>query len=106
MRCKIWVQIHGLPGDCRGEEAVKEVVCHIGKFIALKKLNKIILDRYKRVRMEINVKNPLMRGRFIRKKDKRYWVDFIYERIKFACAYCGKITHKSKSCDQFVEGVS
>ncbi|KAK9151420.1 hypothetical protein Syun_009729 [Stephania yunnanensis] len=30
----------------------------------------------------------------------------MYERFKFVCAYCEKITHKSRFCDKYEEGVS
>ncbi|KAK9085999.1 hypothetical protein Sjap_026410 [Stephania japonica] len=47
-----------------------------------------------------------MRGRFVRRKEKKYWANFIYERLKFVCEYCGRVSHRSRLCDQFVAGVS
>ncbi|KAK9133050.1 hypothetical protein Scep_012578 [Stephania cephalantha] len=59
------------------EQSIKEVVTHTGKFIKIDeemKIDGVILDKYSRVRMDIEVDKPLLRGRFIRSRGKRYWI--------------------------------
>ncbi|KAK9099015.1 hypothetical protein Syun_026060 [Stephania yunnanensis] len=66
----------------------------------------VLPNKFSRVRMGIDVDKPLIRGRYVKRKEMQYWVEFIYDRLKFVCAYSGGIMHKSRLCDQFTEGVS
>ncbi|KAK9162946.1 hypothetical protein Syun_003848 [Stephania yunnanensis] len=89
--------------------ALKEVVRYVGKYIKKDedmKVDGVVLDNYKRARMEIDVEKSMLRGMFIRRKERRYWVDFAHERFKFVCVYRGKITHKSRLCNIYIEEVT
>ncbi|KAK9089579.1 hypothetical protein Scep_028661 [Stephania cephalantha] len=107
--CKVWVQLHGLPIDCRGEESVREITKHISRSIRLDeeiRVDEVVLERYSHFRVEIDVDKPLQRGRIIHINDRIYLIDFVYKRFKFVCHYCGKVTHKTRACDRFMDGVS
>jgi hypothetical protein len=51
-----------------------------------------------RLRVIIDLRNPLERGRMILMGGKDYWVSFRYERLPFFCFNCGRVRHGVKGC--------
>lgn len=51
-----------------------------------------------KIRAEINLECPLLRGTNIKCDDQVVWVDFRYENLAMFCFYCGKVGHYESGC--------
>jgi hypothetical protein len=96
------VQVHGLPlQNLTAVNAIK-----IGKFIGIEVLNVangdlegIIAHHHLRIRVLINVLQPLIPGFFLPRLDlPSIWIRFQYERLADYCVYCGLIGHRKFFC--------
>ncbi|XP_021727442.1 uncharacterized protein LOC110694309 [Chenopodium quinoa] len=57
------------------------------------------LDRYRRVRLLMDVTKPLRRfQKIIDKNKKEVTIEFAYERLPFFCFACGIMGHTKKDC--------
>ncbi|XP_042962419.1 uncharacterized protein LOC122296681 [Carya illinoinensis] len=94
-----WVRMHSLPlsymTKARGEQIggtvgrVEEVVTQDdgsgwGNFL--------------RVQINLNITQPLDRGRTIMVKGKEMWIPFSYEKLPRFCFSCGCIVHREECC--------
>jgi len=78
----------------------------IGKFIGIEVLNVangdlegIIAHHHLRIRVLINVLQPLIPGFFLPRLDlPSIWIRFQYERLADYCVYCGLIGHRKFFC--------
>ena len=89
-RVSFWIQIHNLPYSL-GEP--------IGKVYIPKDTMEMRRGNFMRVRVTINISEPLCRGRrvmFYENNDG--WVSFMYERLPNICYWCGHLTHDDKDC--------
>lgn len=50
--------------------------------------------------VEIELKNPLMRGTNVKLDEEMAWVDLSYEQLPAYCFYCGRIGHQERSCSR------
>lgn len=48
--------------------------------------------------VEIDLKNPLLRGSHLKFEEESVWVDFKYEQLTTFCFYCGLVGHLEKNC--------
>jgi hypothetical protein len=96
--CAFWVQVHGLPlQNLTAVNAIK-----IGKFLGIEVLNVengdlegIIAHHHLRIRVLINVLQPLIPGFSLPRLDlPSIWIRFQYERLADYCVYCGLIGHR------------
>jgi len=96
------VQVHGLP--LRNLKAVNAI--KIGKFIGIEVLNVencdlegIIAHHHLRIRILINVLQPLNPGLYLYRLDlPSIWIRFQYERLVDYCVYCDLIGHQKFFC--------
>ena len=57
-----------------------------------------------RVRVTLDVYQPLCRGRVIKLKEGgKTWVNFKYERLPNICYWCGCFDHSDKDCDLWIQ---
>ena len=57
-----------------------------------------------RVRVLVDISQPLCRGRLITLEDgKVHWVSFKYERLPIICYWCGRLDHDEKDCHLWIE---
>ena len=57
------------------------------------------LGSFMRIRVMIDISNPLCRGRKVRLgESSQFWVDFKYERMPIFCYLCGLVTHDENDC--------
>ena len=57
-----------------------------------------------RVRVTLDVYQPLCRGRVIKLEDgEKIWVSFKYERLPNICYWCGCLDHGDKDCDIWIQ---
>lgn len=82
------------------ENIFKSVGASIGKYVKSDPAN---LDgawkSYVRVRVVLNVENPLKRRMKIKREgDAWSWINFKYERLGTFCFVCGKLGHADHDC--------
>ncbi|KAM1093780.1 hypothetical protein ACFX2B_008747 [Malus domestica] len=65
------------------------------------------VGRFLRVKIRLNVREPLMRGTFVDFPDEgKIWVAFQYESLPNYCLICGLLGHPTRVCkDPQVEGM-
>ncbi|CAA0840589.1 Unknown protein, partial [Striga hermonthica] len=96
---QLWVQIWDLP--------LHWVSAEIG--LKVGKLFKEVLDvvvpdmgvyggRLVKILVELNLKDPILRGTHIRLGGEAKWVHFKYENLLTFCYYCGRIGHADRNC--------
>ncbi|XP_021774660.1 uncharacterized protein LOC110738541 [Chenopodium quinoa] len=98
-----WVRIKHLPFNCRTDEDVKEIVMNLVDLMEIEE-DALGLDRFRRVRVMINITKPLRRFQRIRdKQGKEIIVEFAYERLPFFFNVCGVIGHSERDCVMIFE---
>ncbi|KAK9127547.1 hypothetical protein Syun_016344 [Stephania yunnanensis] len=101
--CKLWVQLHNLPIDCRSENIAQLIAKELGSPNKVEKdwrQNGLLLEKFLKVKVEVDVNKPLMRRKKIISGFKPISIEFKYERIKVICHIYYKITHFKHLCDQ------
>jgi len=97
--CDFWIQVIGLPLEWYSERMLRKAVQHLGEIKEVKMDSK---DGYTsktgRVRVQLNVNEPLITGKLIRIQGKPFWLDFRYERLSHFCFSCGKLGHYAMYC--------
>ncbi|CAA0835202.1 Unknown protein [Striga hermonthica] len=94
-KVQLWVQIHQL--HWLGYESGIKIGKLIGKVldvyipVGASQQGNII-----KVLVEVNLKEPLVRGAFIKLGGDSRWVDFKYENLQTFCFYCGLISHSER----------
>ncbi|KAJ1376438.1 Zinc finger, CCHC-type [Sesbania bispinosa] len=96
-----WVQIHGLPLDLMSINNASKLAGSIGIIQKVENpvVNGKLIRPFFRVRVMLNIKNPLPTGCWVPRRDlPRLWVMFRYERLQGFCYQCGVIGHDNKRC--------
>ncbi|KAH7864429.1 hypothetical protein Vadar_029522 [Vaccinium darrowii] len=101
--CPFWVQIHGLPVEKMSRANAESIGKRFGKLLALEMSpNNMLLARsFLRVRVEIDINNPLPKGFWMKGKEgfnKDRWISFKYENLPDYCYACGRVGHDQRSC--------
>ncbi|KAM7250940.1 hypothetical protein ACFE04_022823 [Oxalis oulophora] len=94
-----WIQIHDLPLGCSNINFGQIIGQRIGKVVEVDKR----WGRFLRVRITVNILEPLMRGLTLNLQGKDMWVSFKYERLPSFCHGCGLIDHKVAECTSLFE---
>jgi hypothetical protein len=94
-----WIQVHDMPLICMN----KAVGTKIGESLGVLEDVDVAGDgsgwgRCLRLRVTLDLFNPLERGRALSLGGKNYWVTFKYERLPSFCFNCGRILHGVKGC--------
>jgi hypothetical protein len=94
-----WIQVHDMPLICMN----KGVGTKIGESLGALEDVDVAGDgggwgRCLRLRVNIDLRNPLERGRALSLGGKDYWVSLRYERLPLLCFNCGRILHGEKGC--------
>ena len=94
-----WVQVHGLPMNRLNERIAYGIGKSIGEVSSASQTGELIGGNFLRVRVGINVRRPLSRGRKVMLGDGReVWVNFKYEKMPNFCYWCGLVSHDAKEC--------
>lgn len=91
-----WMHIHGLPLEYMTMANAERITRKLGSFIQVEQATnmRIILRRYMRVQVEINVENPLSDGfPLSRPRRQAICISFTYERPLDFCYCCGCLGH-------------
>lgn len=93
-----WVRIYNMPFDCRTVDNVRRLAGKLGEVLEIED-DVIGWDRSMRVRVLLNVQNPIRRYQKIKnKKGEICSVEFKYEGLPFFCFKCGIMGHLEKDC--------
>ena len=98
----IWVQIFDLPSSCMSESVGKQLGNYIGSFLEYDTSNNGgSLKEYMRLRVSMDVRPPLKRGKRLRTPNgDGFFVSFKYERLSLFCFICGCLEHSDRFCPQ------
>ncbi|XP_042939500.1 uncharacterized protein LOC122274531 [Carya illinoinensis] len=94
-----WVQLHNLPLATMTEELGEQFAESIGNVIRVDtEADGRAWGRTLRVRVAVDIHKPLLRGKWIKFREKKHWISFKYERLQNFCFQCGVLFHKGKDC--------
>ena len=98
----IWVQNFDLPSSCMSESVGKQLGNYIGSFLEYDTSNNGgSLKEYMILRVSIDVRPPLKRGKRLRTPNGGgFFVSFKYERLSLFCFICGCLGHSDRFCPQ------
>jgi len=95
----IWVQVHDMPLGCMNRGVGSQIESSLGEVEEVPVAEDDVgWGRYLRIRVAINLFQPLERGRTLWISGKPYWVPFKYEKLPIFCFRCGRIIHGQKGC--------
>lgn len=94
-----WVQIHRLPLRSMKREIAQQIGGTIGEVMTTTPEDEDSgAGNFVRVRVLINISDPLCRGRLVGFGGSDTWLSFKYERLPNFCYWCGCLTHADKDC--------
>jgi len=95
----IWIQIHDMPLACMNRGVGRKIGESIGTVeeVAIAE-DDVGWGRSLRIRVAINLYQPLDRGRALLLTGKSCWVPFKYVKLPTFCYKCGRIFHGPKGC--------
>lgn len=97
-----WIQVHDLPFGFMSLEVGQGLRNYIGEFVEYDaKNNSSFWKSYMRIRVKLDVRKPLKRGKKLRLDDGEVkTVRFKYERLTVFCFLCGLLGHLDSSCEK------
>ena len=94
-----WVQIHDLPLLYMNREVGEHVGGILGSVLLVDTdENGVGWGKSLRVRVQLDVSQPLLRGKKIRLNGQSLWIYFKYERLPMFCYWCGRLWHGGGGC--------
>jgi hypothetical protein len=94
-----WVQIHDMPLLCMTKGIGMKIWESMGQLIEVDLAGKGAgWGRCLRIRVEIDLSQPLEKGRALKLDGKSHWVTFKYDKLPMFCFECGRIIHGDKGC--------
>ncbi|XP_058742109.1 uncharacterized protein LOC131614556 [Vicia villosa] len=88
-----------LPLIIRTEVMAKKIGGIIGTFEKMDQKEAHKNGRFLRIKVTMDLKQPLKRGTVVKFKEKILRVHFKYERLPTFCFVCGRIGHQLKDCE-------
>ncbi|OMO98747.1 hypothetical protein COLO4_13724, partial [Corchorus olitorius] len=96
-----WLQVHNLPREMMTSRNAERIGNRMGEVLEVKEpMGSFGLNRsFLRVRVSINVNDPLIPGFWIpRGGDRNVWAEVKYKKLSDFCFNCGKLGHGNKFC--------
>ena len=98
-KVSFWIQIHNLPYSLLSSEVANSLGATLGEVTLPKDQTEMRGGNFLRVRVAIDVSEPLCRGRRVKfDENEEGWVSFMYERLPNLCYWCGHLTHDDNDC--------
>lgn len=102
-KTSFWVQVHSIPIGFRTKSIAEDICSPIGIVDRSTSVTESECGSYIRVRVTLDVFQPLCRGRIIRLEGgEKVWVNFKYERLPNICYRCGCFDHGDRDCDIWI----
>lgn len=102
-KLELWVQVHGLPLGYTQEKTGKGCGAFLGAYREYDVKNELH-SKYMRIRVGINVSQPLKRDMKLRNKNGEcVTVKFKYERLGTFCYRCGILGHLDRNCPKMYD---
>lgn len=103
-KASFWVQVHNIPIGYRTKSVAEDICNSIGVVDHSPNASECECGSYVRVRVTLDVYQPLCRGRIITVEGgEKIWVNFRYERLPNICYWCGCFDHSDKDYDAWIE---
>ena len=103
-RVVFWVQVHNIPSRFMNQEVAEQICEPIGTICGPQNGPEGDGGGFRRVRIEIDITQPLCRGRIISLEDgQKHWISFKYERLPHFCYWCGRLTHDDRDCERWID---
>ncbi|CAI8612526.1 unnamed protein product [Vicia faba] len=93
-----WVRIYDLPLMLRYESMAKKLGNIIGSFEEMDVKEAHRNGRFLRIKVSVDLKEPLKREAMVTFKERKIRVHFKYERLSTFCFVCGRMGHQIKDC--------
>jgi hypothetical protein len=94
-----WIQIHDMPLICMTKVIGCKIRESLGRLEAVDtEGERVEWGSVLRIRVIIDIKKPLERGRSLTIAGKAHWVSFKYENLPIFCFNCGRIVHGEGGC--------
>lgn len=95
-----WVQFHNLPLGCMNPKMGKNIANTVGSFKDCEiQEDGLSWGSVLQALIEMNIQQPIARGRTINVQGNRHWIPFTYEKLPRLCFKCGRISHGNGHCD-------
>jgi hypothetical protein len=96
---EFWVRMYDLPLACMGTVMGFKLGAAVGRVEEVDTNEEGVgWGEYLRVRIHVNLRKPLVRGRMLKIRDRTTWISFQYEKIPRFCFKCGVIAHDQEGC--------
>jgi hypothetical protein len=94
-----WVQLHNLPLGCMSLSIGRQIGSSVGQVEAIDIDEKGMgWGESLRVKVQIDLRKPLPRGRMLKVRGVLKWIAFKYEKLPKYCFQCGLIRHGVTGC--------
>ena len=96
-----WIRLVNLPIKSMTREMGEDIGQRVGRLITIDapEDDGVAWGRYLRIRVEVEITKPLMRGCIIHVEETApVWIDFRYEHLPIFCYKCGILGHSGSEC--------
>lgn len=98
-RASFWIRMLHLPLACMCETMGFKIGSSVGGVEEVEsEEDGMGWGEYLRVRINLDITKPLVRGRVLKLSNETTWVAFQYERLPKYCFHCGDIWHGVRGC--------
>lgn len=94
-----WVHAYNLPINCLNNRTAKVLATKMGKYEIDESVDDYVRN-YLRFKVEIDIREPLMRGFNLKLSGNQFWVGLKYESLPIYCYNYGIIGHLQKQCNR------
>nr|DAD42792.1 TPA_asm: hypothetical protein HUJ06_001022 [Nelumbo nucifera] len=105
----LWLQLYNIPRNHISEKNCRLIVSAAGNVLDSPTpipLGKPSRGRIIHLRVEVDLRKPLLRGFFLKHSRNPTWIRLAYEGLTCLCSYCGLVGHQWKKCRQISQGFS